>query len=364
MAWEGAYPERRDVNIRVEAAAYRGRPVSFSIIGPWTRPTRMTVAPTTPLQIVLRAFNLIVYFVLLVAASILARRHVRSGRADRRAATRLALWLLIAFLISWAIDDHHVSTVNTEVDQFFRALGFGLYLAATLWVLYLALEPYARRLWPDGLLGWTRLFAGHVRDPKVGRDVLIGCVIGMVSSLIEAARTLVLPMTGRAMPRPTLGQNVSLLRGSEYIVGRLAGWTYGPLETALFCALVFIGLRFLLRRDWLAGAAFVVVLAAIGDGGQAILGGVGLNTLFFVVMYGIILVALVRFGLLVAATSLVVDAALTGVPFPAHYSGWAAAPAMWTMALVAAVTAFGFYAARAGQPLFGELGEGERPLRT
>ena len=37
-AWEGAYPDRPDVPIRIEAAAVRGKPVYFEIVAPWTRP--------------------------------------------------------------------------------------------------------------------------------------------------------------------------------------------------------------------------------------------------------------------------------------------------------------------------------------
>ncbi|HTD52676.1 MAG TPA: serine/threonine-protein kinase, partial [Thermoanaerobaculia bacterium] len=40
-AWEGEYPGLPGVPLRVEAAAYRGRPVFFSTIGPWTRPSMM-----------------------------------------------------------------------------------------------------------------------------------------------------------------------------------------------------------------------------------------------------------------------------------------------------------------------------------
>jgi hypothetical protein len=69
-------------------------------------------------------------------------------------------------------------------------------------------------------------------------------------------------------------------------------------------------------------------------------------------LYSTLLLALVHFGLLAVVTGLVVDAALTGVPFPAHYSGWSAAPAVWTMMLVLGVTAFGFYTSRAGQQSF------------
>ena len=40
-AWAGSLAERPDVPMRIEAAAYRGKPVYFELIGPWTRPERM-----------------------------------------------------------------------------------------------------------------------------------------------------------------------------------------------------------------------------------------------------------------------------------------------------------------------------------
>jgi hypothetical protein len=354
-AWEGQYRERSDVRIRVEAAGYRGRPVSFLIVGPWTRPARMVVAPNTRIQSMLRALNLTVFFGALAAAALLARRNVRTNRADRRTAVRLAYWLAVAISIAWAVKNHHTTAVNVELDQFSQNLGYGLYLGGTLCVMYLAIEPYARRLWPDGLLGWTRLFAGHIRDPRVGRDILIGCLFGVVESIIEAGRIIVLPLAGQPMPQPVLGQNLNLLHGPQYIVGMVASWTYGPLQSALFAALLFVGLRFLLRRDWPAFVVAIVVFLAIGDGSRAILGGVGLNTVFYVFLYSTILIAIVRFGLLVTTIGLIVDSALTNVPFPGHLSGWAGMPAVWTIVLVLALMAFGFYASRAGQPLFGKF---------
>jgi hypothetical protein len=41
---------------------------------------------------------------------------------------------------------------------------------------------------PDGLLGWTRLFSGHVRDPRIGRDILIGSVLGGVLMILDVLR--------------------------------------------------------------------------------------------------------------------------------------------------------------------------------
>jgi hypothetical protein len=39
-AWTGSLAERPDIPMRIEAAAYRGKPVYFELIGPWTRPER------------------------------------------------------------------------------------------------------------------------------------------------------------------------------------------------------------------------------------------------------------------------------------------------------------------------------------
>jgi serine/threonine-protein kinase len=355
VAWEGSYSERPGVPIRIEAASFRGRPISFLIVGPWTRPARMTAVPRTRLQSAQSIANSVVYFGVLVGAVVLARRNVLTNRADRRTAVRLAAWLVFALCASWAVLDHHTTSVNSETDMFFNHLGYGLYLGATLWVMYLAAEPYARRLWPDGLLGWTRFFAGHVRDPRVGRDILIGCLFGVASALIEAARVVMLPLTGQPMPRPNLGHDLNLLEGPHNLAGMVASWTYGPLQTSLFCALVFVGLRFLLRRNWAAFAGSIVLFLAIADNGQAILGGVGVNTVFFVAVYATVLTSLVRFGLLAAAVTSIVNAAMGGVPFPAHLSGWAGGSAIWTIVLLLMLMMFGFYSARAGQPLFGKL---------
>ena len=40
-AWTGSYAHAPEVPVRVEAASWRGRPVSFQVIGPWSKPERM-----------------------------------------------------------------------------------------------------------------------------------------------------------------------------------------------------------------------------------------------------------------------------------------------------------------------------------
>ena len=59
-----------------------------------------------------------------------------------------------------------------------RALAHAMLHGVTVWVLYMAIEPYVRRVWPRMLVSWTRLLSGRLRDPLLGRDVLIGLLVG------------------------------------------------------------------------------------------------------------------------------------------------------------------------------------------
>jgi hypothetical protein len=40
-AWTGSFPGEPSTSVRVETAAWHGKPIYFQIVGPWTRPARM-----------------------------------------------------------------------------------------------------------------------------------------------------------------------------------------------------------------------------------------------------------------------------------------------------------------------------------
>jgi hypothetical protein len=70
---------------------------------------------------------------------------------------------------------------------------------------------------------------------------------------------------------------------------------------------------------------------------------------------GTITFAIFRFGLLVTAVMIIVDNIPSAVPMMPHGPSWAALPGTLSVALVVAIACFGFYEARAGQPLFGKF---------
>src|SRR6185436_7680930 len=185
VAWEGPMPGWPDTKLRVEAAAYAGRPVSFQVVWPWTRPSRMTqVAESTVMRILFIAGTLFT-IALMVGAVALVRYNLKSGRADRQGAARLAIFLLCVWIASWTLGARHSFSLDVEVDLFFKAMALALLNIGFTWLFYLGLEPFVRRFSPDMLIGWTRLFRSQYSDPRVGRDLLVGLAVGVFIVLMS-----------------------------------------------------------------------------------------------------------------------------------------------------------------------------------
>src|SRR5262245_58565763 len=81
-AWVGNFPEQPSLAMRVEAAAWRGRPVYFEVIGPWAPPERGTAVPRNNPMMVWTG-NIINVAVFLLGG-MLTWRNWRQGRSDRR----------------------------------------------------------------------------------------------------------------------------------------------------------------------------------------------------------------------------------------------------------------------------------------
>jgi tRNA A-37 threonylcarbamoyl transferase component Bud32 len=83
VAWDGPMPGWPQERLRVEAASYAGRPVSFQLIWPWTIPTRMEQTATSSGLRALSVAGTLFLIVLLVGAIALVRYNLRSGRSDQ-----------------------------------------------------------------------------------------------------------------------------------------------------------------------------------------------------------------------------------------------------------------------------------------
>ena len=110
-------------------------------------PLRSDVVPSGAARMAHVGFNVL----LILALSWLAMRNLKTGRGDRQLALRLATVISVLVLAQWLLAAHHVA----ERSQL-QVLNGGLYRASFAFVLttllYLVLEPYARKLWPRTLV--------------------------------------------------------------------------------------------------------------------------------------------------------------------------------------------------------------------
>ncbi|HUK33673.1 MAG TPA: hypothetical protein VLV86_07175, partial [Vicinamibacterales bacterium] len=353
-AWEGPMPGRPDIRLRVEAASYRGRAAFFQIVGPWSRRLRQD-QPQQDGQNVLRFGLFLIVLALSIGTCVLARHNVRTGRGDRRGATRIALALLTILFFSWLLGARHSLQPLTEYRKFLDFAADQLLYVAILWLVYLALEPYVRRYSPDMLMSWTRLISGRFRDPRVGRDILVGIAAGIVVALIRCALVLVPPLFGSAPPPPR-SMNTEFLLTTRHAISALLQMPPNALFNGMLITLAYALARMLVKSTWVAAAIAGVLLAfvVVSEAGTEQL---ALNILFAAAVSLVYMVVLVYFGMFTQMIAFLTNFILGQSGLTADLSKLYAPTSIWMLALITAMAAFGYYASRAGEPLFGKLSE-------
>jgi hypothetical protein len=234
-----------------------------------------------------------------------------------------AVWLLM-----WVLGGSHVADAG-EVEQFFRAVAEALQTAVITGLVYLSLEPYVRRYWPQTIISWSRVLTGTIRDPIVARDVLMGVAGGVGLALLIRLDVVLLSATG--------GVGIDLMPCSLF---SLSG---GSLPLAVLCyslldsltkALGTFFLIFLFRR--LTGSRHVAAVFTVLVLGLAY--GLGSNhpaiRVPIMIAYFIVAVTgLVRSGLLTLAVGMFTNFLLESYPVTLDFTSWKG-PASWFPILV------------------------------
>lgn len=348
FAWEGAWPGRPDIPLRIEAASYRGAPVSFEIVSPWTRPARQQPAAQSTRLRANQVINISFLIMVICGSALLARRNLRLGRGDRRGAFRLGSFLFAIILVNQFLAAHHAAGLLAAWRLFVYGASGALFIAGIVWLLYIALEPFVRRRWPAGIVAWTRLLAGRYRDPLVGRDIVIGGALGMAMSTVGLLRHVGLQWLGLPSASPSI-EALQTLFGARFIIADILNNLAGAMLTGLFL-LFFISLgRIHGRRRWIGILIFFIVGTVVVFVSSSSL-SLMIDIPYSLLLSGILTLMLVRFGLLAAIVGL-------------FYSNWNI-PAMWALdswfagtALVAllpliALAAYGFYISLGGRVTF------------
>lgn len=196
------------------------------------------------------------------------------------------------------------------------------------------------------------MLTGHVRDPIVGRDLLIGVAAGIFWVLCDRATFLAPKWMGKTPSAPiSLVDLIQLGGGIRTVLADLLLNVTIFVFTALVFFFAFFLLRLITKREWPA-AAIVAALFSLpaAFGPHAVVNTVG--SLF---VNGLALVILIRFGLLAMIITLTLQNVLEAFPLTDHVSAWYGEPTIFVFALLLAVSVFAFYTSTAGKPLFGSI---------
>ncbi len=360
-AWRGTLPGT-NIAVMIEAAAYRGRPISFEIVGPWSKAYREQSGDGRR-----GTFSIAIILLLLVAAIVLARRNIRSGRADRRGAFRLAVFLFFLTVTTWAFLPH-VADLEQDTDRMFSWVGIAMFGGGIMYLMYLGVEPFVRRSWPTMLVGWSRALTAHGRDAVIGRDIVIGVACGLALQVLDQSRTMLPRLLGWPEPVPEMPP-LAVLEHTRYFIPTITTSINNGLENALIAVMFFTIFREIVRQLTATLNLKRVSPETVAAGLALLLTGlVGMvlsaneHTPLWLraaqqsVGVLVFFVVLLRYGLLATAVMFTINGLagrmLLTLDSDALYAGSSAV----ALVLIFALALLGLWMARAGEPMFGKAG--------
>jgi hypothetical protein len=181
--------------------------------------------------------------------------------------------------------------------------------------------------------------------------VLIGVLAGVVHRMVTTA---VYPLTALVGDPPLQPQSADVLfvAGSGSAVLRILTLIPGAIQNAAIAVMIYVVVRALTRRHWIAAVSTVVVWVLLfGLEGAALRQSINLPV--SAITAGIAFFTLMRFGLLPLIVTQFVQLLLGRAPLTldlsaSHFQAGAAA-----MLIVIGLAAYGYYAARGREGLFG-----------
>ncbi len=339
-AWTGKWPDSGRP-LRVEGAAFGGRPVAFMLVNEWQKPWRMadeTSGETTAYVVLLLGATIVI----LVGAALLARKNIREGRGDRRGAARLAAYMTGVLLALW-VCQVHVSASPGLFALLLLAVCTSVFYGVLLWTVYLALEPFVRRHWPRVLVSWTNVLTGRASDAVVGRDTLIGVALGIWFALLFRS---IAAMNGDGSVN--FPGEVDIFLGVRSTLGVVLQEAIYAIRNVLMYFFILFALRMMLRSQWaamIAFTAFFTLLNALGNDRFWLGGAIGL------LYFGTAAFVIVRFGgLLAFVVGAFVSSLLFDLVPTLDASAWYFGSNVFILALPVVLAIWGFYSATGRRP--------------
>ncbi|MBA4122683.1 MAG: serine/threonine protein kinase [Acidobacteria bacterium] len=350
LSWEGTHIDHAEIPVRIEAAAFQGKPVYFQIVAPWDKPARQEeTAVTAPVKVA--GVLLISLFIgVIIAGVFLARRNLQRGRSDVKGAFKITIFVFLMSLAASLLFADHVPDLAKEEPLLSKMAGTSLFNGALIGLIYLALEPYVRRRWASLIISWNRLLAGDFRDPMVGRDILVGGILGLAHTATIFMMYLLPTWMGEAVA-PNPGMSVSYLQSFKHLLATFLSGTSSAMFFAL-CGLLFLVLLVtIFRKQWLAMFVFWAIYFLI----NGLFFASGGHWIFWLApaLIGVInVICIARFGLLATVSFFVFFFLTFHNPITANVSSWYFGNTIFAAVVILGLAIYGFYTSLAGQKIF------------
>jgi serine/threonine protein kinase len=342
-AWVGAYPAAPQIPLRVEAASWRGKLVNFQLVAPWSNTTRMVETQTSAGNRAASIIATTILCIIVVGAVLLARLNARQKRSDTRGAARLGGFVFAAFTLQYLFSMYHTPNAG-EIDRITAALSEALFQGALIWILYLAIEPFVRRRWPQTIVSWSRALSGSLQDPLVGGDILIGVAFGLFWCIVFSILFLIANNLGDL---PNAG-GLDALSGVRYLASGFLSQFNGAIVFAFGSFFLLFLLRLVLRQGWLAAICFVGIFVL----NKGLTSGEAWTIPFLIVVYAVYAFLLLRYGIVPLIVSVLTADCLLNAPLTLNFSSWYVSSALVSLLVFLAIAFYGFRCVTAGKPVF------------
>lgn len=343
-AWTGSYPGHPESRLTFEAASWHGRLNYLRVSGPWDWQQRLLTQRITVTSI--HAFEIGA----LVVGFVLALYNLRRNRGDVRSATRLAVFLLMIMLPVFFFGVQHQShDLGDYTSAFMGWLSVSLVLALFIWLAYIAIEPLTRKRVPQLLVASSLILQGRWRSPRVGKEILIGSLVGVGSALWWQGMHAL--EWGRLQGATLDVFPAQILLGLRGFITMNLLHIVDALDSAAQMTVLFTLFVVLFRNKWIA-----FVLLAVEDIVQEDTRGALLPAILVTMGFAFAEAWLfVRVGLVAVVTAFFVSNIADCSGWAREWSNWLMPETLWSILLILGITTFGFWLAIGGQKPFGDL---------
>lgn len=341
-AWVGTRPDHPEVEIRVEAGAFEGRPILFNVATSASMKTLDADPGPVTLGVggwVLNSLQPLLILAVVIFAVRSSGRNISQGRSDRRGAMRFGTAVLVLFLLGRGLGSHTLFTRNAAEAVWPIIVG-ATFMSVAAWSLYSAAEPLGRRIWPTMFISSSRLLsrpAVQWRDPLIGQSILIGMLAAGLDFLVRGP--LAWTLTGVFMGHPPLpmGVDLDLLHGQRRALALI-------LDQSLMIVFIFVHImalvvsRFLLKKRIPTIVLTLAIWTLFASPGSAPAIGLALLS------SGIFLFVLLRWGVVAMVSGRVV-LGLAWAIRPADFTAWYCRGSVLVLVALAMLAAYGAWAA-------------------